>query len=116
MTIEIVDFPMKNGGSFHSYVNLPEGKPQKKMNDSNSSAPHDLIEHQRRSQAIDLQIFIQSMRPQRRQRSKENYFTSGLPDQMILIPRCSMYGIFTYIWVIIRANVGKYSIHGAYGQ
>ena len=26
-----------------------------------------------------------------------------------------MYGIFTYIWVISRANVGKYSIHGAYG-
>ena len=26
-----------------------------------------------------------------------------------------MYGIFTYIWVILRANVGKYSIHGAYG-
>jgi len=26
-----------------------------------------------------------------------------------------MYGIFTYIWVIIRANVGKYPIHGAYG-
>ena len=26
-----------------------------------------------------------------------------------------MYGIFTYIWVIIRANVGKYTIHGAYG-
>ena len=22
-----VDFPMKNGGSFHSYVSLPEGKP-----------------------------------------------------------------------------------------
>jgi len=22
MTIEIVDFPMKNGGSFHSYVNV----------------------------------------------------------------------------------------------
>ena len=31
------------------------------------------------------------------------------------IPICSMYGIFTYIWVIFRANVGKYSIHGAYG-
>jgi len=30
-------------------------------------------------------------------------------------PRCSMYGIFTYIWVIFRANVGKYSIHGASG-
>ena len=26
-----------------------------------------------------------------------------------------MYGIFTYVWVIFRANVGKYSIHGAYG-
>ena len=24
-------------------------------------------------------------------------------------------GIFTYIWVIFRANVGKFSIHGAYG-
>jgi hypothetical protein len=24
-------------------------------------------------------------------------------------------GIFTYIWVIFGANVGKYSIHGAYG-
>ena len=31
-------------------------------------------------------------------------------------PICSMYGIFTYIWVIFRANVGKYSIHGAYGS
>ena len=31
------------------------------------------------------------------------------------IPRCSMYGIFTYIWVIFGVNVGKYSIHGAYG-
>ena len=25
MTIEIVDLRMKNGGSFHSYVSLPEG-------------------------------------------------------------------------------------------
>ena len=24
-------------------------------------------------------------------------------------PKCSMYGIFTYIWVIFRADVGKYS-------
>ena len=31
----------------------------------------------------------------------------------ITIPRCSMSGIFTYIWVMFRANVGKYSIHGA---
>ena len=35
-----------------------------------------------------------------------------------VIPRCSMYGmvyLLTYIWVIFRVNVGKYSIHGAYG-
>ena len=25
MAIEIVDFPIKNGGSFHCYVKLPEG-------------------------------------------------------------------------------------------
>ena len=25
MAIEIVDLPMKNGGSFYSYVKLPEG-------------------------------------------------------------------------------------------
>ena len=31
------------------------------------------------------------------------------------IPICSMYGIFTYIWAIFGVNVGKYSIHGAYG-
>ena len=30
-------------------------------------------------------------------------------------PICSMYGIFTYIWLIYGVNVGKYSIHGAYG-
>ena len=24
-------------------------------------------------------------------------------------------GIFTYIWVFFWANVGKYTIHGAYG-
>ena len=30
-------------------------------------------------------------------------------------PICSMCGIFIYIWVIFRANGGKYSIHGAYG-
>ena len=31
------------------------------------------------------------------------------------IPIGSMYGIFTYIWVIFGVNVGKYSIHGASG-
>ena len=27
-----------------------------------------------------------------------------------------LHGIFNYLWVIIRANLGKYSIHGAYGS
>ena len=30
-------------------------------------------------------------------------------------PRCSMYRIFTYIWAMFGRNVGKYSIHGAFG-
>ena len=37
------------------------------------------------------------------------------PRVCVHYPICSMYGIFTYIWVIFRANVGKYSIHGAFG-
>jgi hypothetical protein len=28
---------------------------------------------------------------------------------MGIMPICSMYGIFTNIWMILRANVGKYS-------
>ena len=30
-------------------------------------------------------------------------------------PIGSMYGIFTYIWLIFMVNVGKYTIHGSYG-
>ena len=30
-------------------------------------------------------------------------------------PRCSMYGVFTYIYPKNSPNVGKYSIHGASG-
>ena len=30
-------------------------------------------------------------------------------------PFPSMYGIFTYIWLIFMVNVGKYTIHGWYG-
>ena len=26
-----------------------------------------------------------------------------------------MYGIFPYIWLIFKVNVGKYTIHGSYG-
>ena len=32
------------------------------------------------------------------------------------LPIGSMYAIFTYIWKIFRANVGKYAIHGASGD
>ena len=31
-------------------------------------------------------------------------------------PRCSMYGIFTYIYPKNGPNVGKYSIHGVFGH
>ena len=31
-------------------------------------------------------------------------------------PICFMYSIFTHIWLMFRANVGKYSMHGAYGS
>ena len=33
----------------------------------------------------------------------------------IAVPIPSMYGIFTYIWLIFMVNVGKYSIHGSSG-
>ena len=38
------------------------------------------------------------------------------PVEVSRKPRCSMYGIFTYIWVIYGVNVGTYSIHGASGK
>ena len=31
-------------------------------------------------------------------------------------PIPSMYGIFIYIWLIYMVNVGKYTIHGCYGD
>ena len=31
------------------------------------------------------------------------------------IPICSMYGVFAYIYTINEPDVGKYTIHGAYG-
>ena len=37
-------------------------------------------------------------------------FPEGIP-----IPIQSMYGIFTYIYLIFMVNVGKYTIHGSYG-
>jgi len=31
------------------------------------------------------------------------------------LPIGSMYGVFTYIWLIFMVNVGKYPIHGSFG-
>ena len=32
-----------------------------------------------------------------------------------LCPIGSMYGIFTYIWLMFMVNVAKWTIHGSYG-
>ena len=31
-------------------------------------------------------------------------------------PRCSMYSLFTYIWVVLGVNVNKYIEHLGYGK
>jgi hypothetical protein len=46
------------------------------------------------------------------QKSREISAKIAIP---FMYPRCSMCGIFTYIWLIFGVNVGKYSIHGASG-
>ena len=33
---------------------------------------------------------------------------------LLIYPRCSMYGISTYIWMMFGVNVDEYSAHGAY--
>ena len=37
-------------------------------------------------------------------------------DRVMPQPLPSMYGIFTYIYFKFQPNVGKYTIHGSYGQ
>jgi hypothetical protein len=44
----------------------------------------------------------------------ENDVRNGM-FMVISLPICSMYGIFTNIYPINDPNVGKYTIHGAYG-
>ena len=44
----------------------------------------------------------------------ENSNLSNQPS-LYSYPRCSMYGIFRYIYPKNHPNVGKYSIHGASG-
>ena len=41
----------------------------------------------------------------------------SIPPKILKIkPIGSMYGIFTYIWLIFMVNVGEYTIHGSYGK
>ena len=47
--------------------------------------------------------------------SNKNRGNRDISCKLSSLPICSMYSIFTYIWVIYGVNVGKYSIHGAYG-
>ena len=37
---------------------------------------------------------------------------SGGGNRLNQLPIGSMYGIFTYIWLKFKINVGKYTIHG----
>ena len=46
---------------------------------------------------------------------EEKFLTYGGWDWIPLYPIGSMYGIFTYIWLIFMVNVGKYTMHGSYG-
>ena len=47
--------------------------------------------------------------------SHEHWIGVREKSRTLSIPIGSMYGIFTYIWVIYGVNAGKYSIHGSYG-
>ena len=40
---------------------------------------------------------------------------SSVIQKRSIYPRCSMYGIFTPMWLTFMKNVGIYSIHGGYG-
>ena len=58
--------------------------------------------------------------------SSGHFTEQPMPTQHLKIPPTfftnvpnpigSMYGIFTYIWLIFMVNVGKYTIHGSYGN
>ena len=41
--------------------------------------------------------------------------STDLLESWEILPKCSMYGIFTYIYPKNGTNVGKYTIHRAYG-
>ena len=45
--------------------------------------------------------------------SKKNNLAGGATWKMSFYPKYSMYGLFTYTWVVQRVDVGKYTKHWA---
>ena len=64
MAIEIVDFPIKNGGSFHSCVSLPEGQTSKASMFNGIFAPATLPSLGPRHHVQALQLFGELERQQ----------------------------------------------------
>ena len=73
--------------------------------------------HQTSPWAMDKSIIqVQQLRTDQAQKTmlgRHRDVVSFVGDRYL--PRCSMYGIVTNIWVIHGVNVRKYAIHGAYG-
>ena len=44
------------------------------------------------------------------------FFWRASFDPLYHHPRCSMYGLFTNVWVVWMVNVGNYAIHWAFGH
>ena len=97
MAIEIVEFPIKNGGSFHSYVAVYQRVSWTfKSAGGVLSQMHDEISAQ-------LPLLDSKFR-------KISHNT-----WWILYPIGSMYGIYANIGGILMVNVTIYAIHGSYG-
>ena len=80
MTIEIVDLPIENGGSFHSYLYVYQ-----RVHDVDHGYDRPAKKPLRLRPTWFLPVVSQGNLPWR-----------NLPGELIVIPRCSMYGIFTY--------------------
>ena len=85
---------------------------------------HNIWDDESRSRAVGKStVWLQKnavwlRKKKKKRRCKSVFFLDGITLftlQEQPWPIGSMYGIFTYIWVIHGLNVGKYSIHGSYG-
>jgi hypothetical protein len=99
MAIEIVDLPIKNGGSFHSYVSLPEGNfPQKKNTAMIFCLRHRI--HQLQETSTHREVLLNgslagwkkmAMFRKNMEKCLENYPMFGKPD---FFKNCSSCSIF----------------------